>query len=192
MPHVKGAPPPPQSPRASAVLAILPMLAASGCAWVRVTPRGGLQSLPRPQLAGACPCEDAGHLHTASPSLLRENDMERATDTTATTPTIHQLIAARVPWPSLKDRPRRQHLRLEWRVIDTAGAELVARTPHPFEDGATALLTLAHALPGDLVTMRHAGAAHDSFLPQPIEKIAARTRKRAEAAKRVRAWRASQ
>ena len=57
---------------------------------------------------------------------------------------------------------------------------------------ATALLTLAHALPGDLVTMRHAGAAHDSFLPQPIEKIAARTRKRAEAAKRVRAWRASQ
>ena len=26
----------------------------------------------RPQSAGACPCEDAGHLHRASPSLLRE------------------------------------------------------------------------------------------------------------------------
>ena len=69
---VMGAPPPQQDPSASAVLAVLPMLAASGCAWVRATPGGVLPRLPRPQSAGACPCEDAGHLHRASPSLLRE------------------------------------------------------------------------------------------------------------------------
>jgi hypothetical protein len=106
--------------------------------------------------------------------------------------TLHRLIAERLPWLSPKEQPRRQHLRLEWRVITPEGAELVARTPHPFEDGAAALLTIHHALPGDLVTLRHAGAAHDSFLPQPLEQIAARSRKRAEAARRVRAWRASQ
>ena len=69
---VMGALPPQQDPSASAVLAVLPMLAASGCAWVRATPGGVLPRLPRPQSAGACPCEDAGHLHRASPSLLRE------------------------------------------------------------------------------------------------------------------------
>lgn len=106
--------------------------------------------------------------------------------------TLHRLIAERLPWPSLKERPNRQHLRLEWRVIDTTGAELVPRTSHPFEDGAAALLSITNALPGDLVTMRHADAAHDSFLPQPLEQVAARAHKRAEAAKRVRAWRASQ
>ena len=105
---------------------------------------------------------------------------------------LHRLIAERLPWPSLKEQPRRNHLRLEWRVTDSTGAELVARTSHPFEDGAASLLTIHHALPGDLVTMRHAGTEHDSFLPQPLEQIAARARKRAEAARRVRAWRASQ
>lgn len=79
--------------------------------------------------------------------------------------TLHRLIAERLPWLSPKEQPRRQHLRLEWRVITPEGAELVARTPHPFEDGAAALLTIHHALLGDLVTLRHAGAAHDSFLP---------------------------
>ena len=106
--------------------------------------------------------------------------------------TLHRLIAQRLPWPSTKEQRNRQHLRLEWRVTTTEGAELVARTPHPFEDGAAALLTIHHALPSDLVTMRHAGAKHNSFLPQPLEQIAARARKRAEAATRVRAWRASQ
>lgn len=106
--------------------------------------------------------------------------------------TLHRLIAERLPWPSIKDCRNRRHLRLEWRVIDSTGAELVARTPHPFEDGAAALAAITNTQPGDLVTMRHAGAAHDSFLPQPLEKIAARARIRAEAAKRVRAWRASQ
>lgn len=105
---------------------------------------------------------------------------------------IHRIIATRLPWPSPQNRPERRHLRLEWRVTTTEGAELVARTPHPFEDGEAALLTITNALPGDLVTMRHAGAAHDSFLPQPVEQIAARAHKRAAAAKRVRAWRASQ
>ncbi len=104
----------------------------------------------------------------------------------------HTIIATRLPWPSPKDRPERRHLRLEWRATTTEGAELVARTPHPFEDGAAALLTITNALPGDLVTMRYAGAAHDSFLPQPVEQIAARAAKRAQAAKRIRAWRARQ
>lgn len=106
--------------------------------------------------------------------------------------TLHRLIAERLPWPSPNQRGNRAGLPLEWRVIVQGGPELVARTPHPFEGGAAALWTMHHALPGDLVTMRHAGAAHDSFLPQPLEKIAARARIRAEAAKRVRAWRASQ
>lgn len=53
--------------------------------------------------------------------------------------TLHRLIAERLPWLSPKEQPRRQHLRLEWRVITPEGAELVARTPHPFEDGAAAL-----------------------------------------------------
>lgn len=106
--------------------------------------------------------------------------------------TIHRLIATRLPWPSPKEQPKRRHLRLEWRVTTPEGAELVARTPHPFEDGAAAILSITNALPGDLVTMRHAGAAHDSFLPQSVEQIAARAAKRAQAAKRIRAWRASQ
>ena len=118
--------------------------------------------------------------------------MERTNDATVTAPTIHRLIAARIPWPLLKDCRDRRHLRLEWRVFTAEGAELVARTPHPFEDGAAALLTITNALPGDLVTMRYAGAAHDSFLPQPVEQIAARAAKRAQAAKRIRAWRARQ
>ena len=71
-PHRRNGGAAPSDPSASAVLAVLPMLAASGCAWVRATPGGVLPRLPRPQSAGACPCEDAGHLHRASPSLLRE------------------------------------------------------------------------------------------------------------------------
>lgn len=106
--------------------------------------------------------------------------------------TIHRLIATRLPWPLLKEQRNRQHLRLEWRVTTPEGAELVARSSHPFEDGAAALVTITSALPGDLVTMRHAGAAHDSFLPQPVEQIAARAAKRDQAAKRIRSWRASQ
>lgn len=106
--------------------------------------------------------------------------------------TTHRLIATRLPWPSLKDCRDRRHLRTKWRVSTADGTELVARTSHPFEDGAAALAAITNALPSDLVTMRHAGAEHDSFLPQPVEQIAARARKRAQAAKRVTAWRASQ
>lgn len=105
---------------------------------------------------------------------------------------IHRLIADRLPWPSPKDRPERRHLRLEWRVTTTEGADLVARTSHPFEDGAAALLTITNALPDDLVTMRHAGAAHDSFLPQPLAQVASRAHKRAQAAKHIREWKAQQ
>lgn len=105
--------------------------------------------------------------------------------------TLHRIIAERLPWPSKKNRPNRQNLRLEWRASTEDGRELVARTPHPFEDGAAALVTITNALPGDLVTMRHAGKPFDSFAPQPLDRIAARAHKRAEAAKRVKAWRAS-
>lgn len=106
--------------------------------------------------------------------------------------TLHRIIAERLPWPSLKDRPERQSLRLEWRVTTENGRELVARTPHPFEDGAAAILTTPDAQPGDLVTMRHAGKPFDSFKPQPLEKIAARAAHRAAAAERVRKWREQQ
>jgi hypothetical protein len=106
--------------------------------------------------------------------------------------TLHRLIAQRLPWPSTKEQRNRQHLRLEWRVTTTEGAELVARTHHPFEDGAAALVTITNAQPGEFLTMRHAGAARDSFLPQSLDQIAARARKRTEAAKRVKAWKASQ
>lgn len=103
--------------------------------------------------------------------------------------TLHRLIAERLPWPAPNQRGSRAGLRPEWRVIVQGGPELVARTPHPFEDGSAALVTMPHALPSDLVTMRHAGSPHDSFTPQPLEQVAARARKRADAAERVRRWR---
>lgn len=106
--------------------------------------------------------------------------------------TLHRLIAEHLPWPAPEKRGNRAGLRLQWRVMIQGGAELVPRTSHPFEDGAAALLTSTNALPDDLVTMRHADAAHDSFLPQPLEQVAARARKRADAARRVREWKARQ
>lgn len=121
--------------------------------------------------------------------------MARASDLQAISPamTLHRLIAEHLPWPTLAERKNREHLRLEWRVTsEQDGRELLARTPHPFEDGAAALLKLHHAAAGDLVTMRHAGKPFDSFKPQPIEKIAARAAHRAAAAERVRKWREQQ
>ena len=62
---------------------------------------------------------------------------------------------------------------------------LAEATEHPEADGALALRTLG--VSGDvLVTMRHEGSPHDSFLPVPLDRWAERGRrlaeKRAEAA----------
>lgn len=60
------------------------MLAACGCAWVRATPGGGLQSLPRPQLAGACPFEMRGiSKGQAQPTEGLSMDYEQTADAIA-------------------------------------------------------------------------------------------------------------
>lgn len=65
-----------------------------------------------------------------------------------------------------------------WDVFDDAGALVVAKSARPFEDGAAALL--ARGIPGEqLVTMRHQGAAHDSFVPVALSAPAGAAKRRA-------------
>lgn len=106
--------------------------------------------------------------------------------------TLHRIIAERLPWPTPAEQSNREGMRLQWRVTAQDGRELVARTHHPFADGSAALLRNGIAQNGDLVTMRHAGKAFDSFLPQPIEKAASGAHRRAAKAEAFREWKARQ
>jgi hypothetical protein len=85
----------------------------------------------------------------------------------ATPPTI-RIIARRVPWPSLKYRAERSGLRLRWDAHrEDTGEVLATNTEHPMED-ACRVLTMRGVSGDTLVTMRHAGSPHDSFIPAPI------------------------
>ncbi len=95
-----------------------------------------------------------------------------------------RIIARRVPWPSLAERPERSGLRLRWDALDETGALLAASTEWPLADGALALVRRG-ADPEALVTMRHEGAAHDCIEPTPLRvpaKLGARREARAASA----------
>lgn len=97
-----------------------------------------------------------------------------------------RIIARRVPWPSLKDRPERSGLRLRWDTLrEDTGELLVAGTEHPMAE-ACRVLTMRGVSGATPATMRHAGSPHDSFNPASLRVWAARgeklAQKRAEAA----------
>jgi hypothetical protein len=97
-----------------------------------------------------------------------------------------RIIARRVPWPDLAAKPNRSGLRLRWDALTEAGELLAAATEHPLADGAHVLAE--RGLPSEtLVTLRHEGARHDSFVPMPLRIPAMRGAKRSEASARIAA-----
>jgi hypothetical protein len=107
------------------------------------------------------------------------------TGTEAALPMI-RIIARRVPWPSLKERPERSGLRLRWDALrEDTGEVLAAGTEHPMAD-ACRVLTMRGVSGATPVTMRHADSPYDSFRPAALSDWAARgeklAAKRAEAA----------
>lgn len=99
-------------------------------------------------------------------------------------PRIIRIIARRLPWPLLSERPDRSGLRLKWAAMTEAGEMLVAATEYPFFDGALALVQRG-ADADALVTLRHEGASADSFLPIALRVPAAAGAKRAKAAAEI-------
>ena len=95
-----------------------------------------------------------------------------------------RIIARRVPWPSLAERPERSGLRLRWDVLDETGALLASSTEWPLADGAFALVRRG-VVPEALVTMRREGAPFDSFEPIPLRVPAKLGARRAAEAERV-------
>lgn len=92
---------------------------------------------------------------------------------------VIRIVARRVPWPTLSQRSERAGLRLRWDALTEDGRLLVEATEFPLADGAHILLS-QRGLPGDaLVTLRHEGAAYDSFTPQPLHVVAAEGARRA-------------
>ena len=97
-----------------------------------------------------------------------------------------RIIARRVPWPDLAARPNRSGLRLRWDALTEAGELLATATEHPFADGAHVLAARGFH-PETLVTLRHEGAGHDSFVRMPLRIPAMRGAKRAEEGARIAA-----
>lgn len=93
---------------------------------------------------------------------------------------VERIVAKPVPWRSTPGS------RLLWDAIGPGGEVLFERTEYPFADGAHVLLSLGYD-PDALVTMRHEGAAHDSFRPVLLRRIAAVGAKRAAAREKLRA-----
>ena len=92
-------------------------------------------------------------------------------------PPMIRIIARRVPWPSLKERPERSGLRLRWDALrEDTGEVLAAGTEHPMAD-ACRVLTMRGVSGATPATMRHAGSPHDSFEPAPLSVWAARGEK---------------
>ncbi|NGM46910.1 hypothetical protein G5B31_15340 [Rhodobacter sp. SGA-6-6] len=92
---------------------------------------------------------------------------------------VIRIVARRVPWPTLSQRSERTGLRLRWDALTEDGHLLVEATEHPLSDGAHILLA-DRGLPGDtMVTLRHEGAGHDSFVPRPLHLVAAEGAQRA-------------
>ena len=113
-----------------------------------------------------------------NPTQARLQDPDQG-DRTAH-PALIRIIARRVPWPSLKERPDRSGLRPRWDALhEETGELLVAGTEYPLADAAHAL-TMRGVSGEALVTMRHEGSDHDSFVPMPLRAAAAAGAKRAE------------
>jgi hypothetical protein len=103
-------------------------------------------------------------------------------------PALTRIIAKPVVWPDLAAKPNRSGLRLRWDALTDDGDLLAAGTEHPLADGAHVLLM--RGLSGDaLVTMRHHGIPHDSFVPTSLRIPAAVGAKRAENRARLAALR---
>lgn len=92
---------------------------------------------------------------------------------------VLRIIARPVPWPSLQAQSNRAGLRLRWDAITEAGLVLFPATEFPLQDGAHVLAEMGIP-PETLVSMRHAGAAFDSFHPVPLAVPAAAGARRAE------------
>lgn len=99
--------------------------------------------------------------------------------------TLHRLILTRVPWPTLRQQPNHEHLRLEWSVTTEDGRKLITKSPNPTEDGALALLTNTIALPDDLMTVRHVDRPYDSFVPTQVRVFAKSAIRRQESRQRI-------
>lgn len=106
-------------------------------------------------------------------------------------PGIVRIIARRVAWPGLGEKPNRAGLRLRWDALTEGGDVLAVATETPFLDGALALLRRGLD-PATLVTMRHEGATGDSFVPAPLSGPAAAGERRAADRARLAARRARQ
>jgi hypothetical protein len=100
-----------------------------------------------------------------------------------------RIIARPVAWPSLTERPNRSGLRRRWDALTEAGELLASATEWPFADGAHVLAERG-LHPETLVTMRHDGAGHDSFVPMPLRIPAVWGAKRAEEGARIASRRA--
>ena len=95
-----------------------------------------------------------------------------------------RIIARRVPWPDLAAKPNRSGLRLRWDALTEAGELLATATEHPLADGAHVLAERG-LHPETLVTLRHEGAGHDSFVPMPLRIPAMRGAKLRGSAARI-------
>lgn len=99
---------------------------------------------------------------------------------------LARIIAHRIPWPSLRERPSRAGLSLRWRCLTEEGVLLVESTDHPLADSA-AVLSILHGLPDDTpVTLRHADKGYDSYRPMKLRVAAAHGIKRLEDRTRLR------
>lgn len=81
---------------------------------------------------------------------------------------VIRIVARAIQWPGIKDKPERQGLRLRWDAMTEGGELLYAATEYPLHDGAHVLVSRHGVDPAAMVTMRHEGSVHDSFVPMPI------------------------
>lgn len=96
-------------------------------------------------------------------------------DTTAIAgQSLIRIIAHRVQWPAISN----PSTKLRWDAKLEDGTLICAKTEHALAEGALALIGMGHD-PQTLVSMRHAGAAFDSWVPQTLAAAAAPAVKRA-------------
>lgn len=100
-----------------------------------------------------------------------------------TATSLIRIIAHPVPWPE----PSSPTSRLRWDARLESGELLAGATERPLSDGAYALMSLGRA-PATSVTMRHAGKAFDSFVPQSLRTAAEPAAKRADKAEKTAAY----
>ena len=100
-------------------------------------------------------------------------------------PSLIRIVARRVSWPDIRVGGNRAGLRLLWDALHESGTLIVAATEYPLADASRALIQRGEN-PETLVTMRHEGAAYDSFVPVPLRIPATQSERQAERAERDR------